>query len=213
MRNKIVVVTGATSGIGEDCALKLAAAGATVILAARTPQKLDDTVAKIRGQGGKAFAYACDISSMADCDRFVKTVLDEHGHVDILINNAGRSIRRSVKFSFDRFHDFERTMQLNYFGALRLIFGFAPTMLERKSRPHHQHLVDRRARQPAALFGLRRVEGRARCLLVVCRARVRRRQRALHHRQHAAGAHADDRARPSCTTPSRRCRRTRPPSW
>jgi NAD(P)-dependent dehydrogenase (short-subunit alcohol dehydrogenase family) len=133
VRNKHVVVTGATSGIGEDSALKLAAAGAIVILAARTPQKLDDTVAKIRDQGGKAFAYACDISDMADCDRFVKTVLDEHRHVDILINNAGRSIRRSVKFSFDRFHDFERTMQLNYFGALRLIFGFAPKMLERKS--------------------------------------------------------------------------------
>ena len=133
VHNKHVVVTGATSGIGEDCALKLAAAGATVILAARTPQKLDDTVAKIKAQGGKAFAYACDISDMADCDRFVRTVLAEHRHVDILINNAGRSIRRSVKFSFDRFHDYERTMQLNYFGALRLIFGFAPKMLERKS--------------------------------------------------------------------------------
>jgi NAD(P)-dependent dehydrogenase (short-subunit alcohol dehydrogenase family) len=133
VRNKIVVVTGASSGIGEDCARKLAAAGATVILAARTPQKLQDTVDKIRGKGGKAFAYACDIADMADCDRFVAKVLAEHRHVDILINNAGRSIRRSVKFSFDRFHDFERTMQLNYFGALRLIFGFAPTMLERKA--------------------------------------------------------------------------------
>ena len=133
VRNKVVVVTGASSGIGEDCALKLAAAGATVILAARTPQKLDDTLAKIEAQGGKAFAYACDIADMSACDRFVEKVLAEHGHVDILINNAGRSIRRSVKFSFDRFHDFERTMQLNYFGALRLIFGFAPKMLERKS--------------------------------------------------------------------------------
>ncbi len=133
VRNKIVVVTGASSGIGEDCALKLAAAGATVILAARTPQKLDDMLAKIEAQGGKAFAYACDIADMSACDRFVKKVLAEHGHVDILINNAGRSIRRSVKFSFDRFHDFERTMQLNYFGALRLIFGFAPKMLERKA--------------------------------------------------------------------------------
>ncbi len=133
VRNKVVVVTGASSGIGEDCALKLAAAGATVILAARTPAKLQATLDKIEAGGGKAFAYACDIADMAACDRFVKTVLDEHRHVDILINNAGRSIRRSVKHSFDRFHDFERTMQLNYFGALRLIFGFAPLMLERKS--------------------------------------------------------------------------------
>lgn len=133
VRNKHVVVTGATSGIGQDCAFKLAAAGATVILAARTPSKLDETVARIRAEGGKAHAYACDIADMADCDRFVQAVLDEHRHVDILINNAGRSIRRSVRASFDRFHDYERTMQLNYFGALRLIFGFAPKMLERRS--------------------------------------------------------------------------------
>jgi NAD(P)-dependent dehydrogenase (short-subunit alcohol dehydrogenase family) len=133
VRNKHVVVTGASSGIGLDCALKLGAAGATVILAARTPSKLQETVERIRADGGKAFAYACDLSDMADCDRFIEKVLQEHRHVDILINNAGRSIRRSVKASFDRFHDFERTMQLNYFGALRLIFGFAPKMLERKS--------------------------------------------------------------------------------
>jgi NAD(P)-dependent dehydrogenase (short-subunit alcohol dehydrogenase family) len=132
VRDKVVVVTGASSGIGEDCALKLAAAGAVVILAARTPQKLKETVARIEQRGGRAFAYACDISDLADCDRFCRTVLEDHGHVDILINNAGRSIRRSVKHSFDRFHDFERTMQLNFFGALRLIFGFAPTMLSRK---------------------------------------------------------------------------------
>jgi NAD(P)-dependent dehydrogenase (short-subunit alcohol dehydrogenase family) len=133
VHNKVVVVTGASSGIGEDCAIKLAAAGAVVILAARTPEKLQESVDKIKAGGGRAFAYACDISSMSDCDRFCQRVLQEHGHVDILINNAGRSIRRSVAHSFDRFHDFERTMQLNFFGALRLIFGFAPTMLQRKS--------------------------------------------------------------------------------
>ena len=133
IRNKVVVVTGATAGIGEDAAIKLAKAGAIVILAARTPEKLDATLAKIKSDGGKAFAYSCDISDLADCDRFVKTVLDKHGHVDVLVNNAGRSIRRSLKYSFERFHDFERTMQLNYFGAVRLIMGFAPLMLERKS--------------------------------------------------------------------------------
>ena len=133
IRNKVVVVTGATAGIGEDAAIKLAKAGGIVILAARTPEKLEATLAKIKSDGGRAFAYSCDISDLADCDRFVKTVLDRHGHVDILVNNAGRSIRRSLKYSFDRFHDFERTMQLNYFGALRLIMGFSPMMLERKS--------------------------------------------------------------------------------
>jgi len=130
---KVVVVTGATSGIGHDCALKLAGAGATVVLAARTPEKLEQTIGEIRAAGGEAFAYPCDIAEMADCDRFVDKVLAEHGRVDILINNAGRSIRRSVQYSFDRFHDFERTMQLNYFGALRLILGFAPGMLEQES--------------------------------------------------------------------------------
>jgi NAD(P)-dependent dehydrogenase (short-subunit alcohol dehydrogenase family) len=132
VRNKVVVVTGASSGIGEDCAIKLAAAGATVVLAARTPETLHAVVSKIQADGGKAFAYACDISNLDACDRFCKVVLEQHGPVDILINNAGRSIRRSVAASFGRFHDFERTMQLNFFGALRLIFGFAPTMLKRK---------------------------------------------------------------------------------
>ncbi|MCG3169799.1 MAG: hypothetical protein CALGDGBN_01322 [Pseudomonadales bacterium] len=129
---KVVVVTGASSGIGRDCALQLAAAGATVILAARGVDKLGETIAAVRARGGAAFSYPCDIADMADCDRFVAEVLRNHGHVDILINNAGRSIRRSVRHSFDRFHDYERTMQLNYFGALRLIMGFAPGMLERR---------------------------------------------------------------------------------
>ena len=132
-RRKVAVVTGASSGIGLDCAHKLADAGAIVVLAARTPEKLGDALAEIRERGGTGFAYPCDLAEMADCDRFVQTVLREHGHVDILINNAGRSIRRSVQYSFDRFHDFERTMQLNYFGALRLILGFAPRMLERRN--------------------------------------------------------------------------------
>ena len=132
VQGKVAVVTGASSGIGLDCAHKLADAGAIVVLAARTPEKLGDALAEIRERGGTGFAYPCDLADMADCDRFVQTVLREHGHVDILINNAGRSIRRSVQYSFDRFHDFERTMQLNYFGALRLILGFAPLMLERR---------------------------------------------------------------------------------
>ncbi|MBK6287808.1 MAG: SDR family oxidoreductase [Pseudomonadales bacterium] len=133
IKGKVVVVTGASSGIGRDCALKLAEAGAIVILAARTPGKLEETIADIRQFGGEGHAYACDIADLADCDRFIDTVLENHGQVDILINNAGRSIRRSVQYSFDRFHDYERTMQLNYFGALRLIMGFAPRMLERSS--------------------------------------------------------------------------------
>src|SRR3546814_6082565 len=86
----------------------------------------------MKAAGGKVFAYTADLSDMADCDRLVKKVLDEHGHVDVLINNAGRSIRRSIEASYDRFHDFERTMQLNYFGSIRLIMGFMPTMTHRR---------------------------------------------------------------------------------
>ena len=78
------------------------------------------------------FAYTADLADMADCDRLVKQVLEAHGHVDVLINNAGRSIRRSIELSYDRFHDFERTMQLNYFGSLRLIMGFMPSMTHRR---------------------------------------------------------------------------------
>lgn len=128
---RVIVVTGATSGIGHDVAAKLAAAGATVILAARTVEKLESTKEELNKLAGEVHAYSCDISDMDSCDAFVSTVLENHGHVDVLINNAGRSIRRSIELSFDRFHDFERTMQLNYFGALRLIMGFAPKMLER----------------------------------------------------------------------------------
>ncbi len=133
VKGKVVVVTGATSGIGKECALRLARADATVILVARTVAKLDETLAEIAADGGAAQAYACDVSRESDCDKLVADVLSDHGRVDILINNAGRSIRRSVRYSYDRFHDFERTMELNYFGALRLILGFLPVMEEQES--------------------------------------------------------------------------------
>tara|TARA_R110002110_G_scaffold330339_1_gene541602 strand:- start:21242 stop:23302 length:2061 start_codon:yes stop_codon:yes gene_type:complete len=130
---KVVVVTGATSGIGKECALRLAQGGATVVLVARTVEKLNETLDEIAAMGGKAQAYSCDVSSMEQCDKLVKDVIADHGQVDVLVNNAGRSIRRSVRYSYDRYHDFERTMQLNYFGALRLILGFLPYMEEQKS--------------------------------------------------------------------------------
>ena len=133
VKNKVVVVTGATSGIGKECALRLARAGATVVLVARTVEKLDETLKDIKKSGGIAQAYSCDVSSAKDCQKLVKGVLKDHGKVDVLINNAGRSIRRSVRHSYDRFHDFERTIDLNYFGALRLILGFLPSMEEAES--------------------------------------------------------------------------------
>jgi NAD(P)-dependent dehydrogenase (short-subunit alcohol dehydrogenase family) len=133
VKGKVVVVTGATSGIGKECALRLAAADATVILVARTVAKLDETMAEIKDAGGTARAISCDVSVEKDTNKLVASVLKDYGRVDILINNAGRSIRRSVRYSYDRFHDFERTMELNYFGSLRLILGFLPAMEQQKS--------------------------------------------------------------------------------
>lgn len=127
-QGKVVVVTGASSGIGRECALRLAQADARVLLVARSLEKLEDTLEEIHAFGGEAQAYTCDVADLRACDDLVRHILDDHDRVDILINNAGRSIRRSVRYSYDRFHDFERTMQLNYFGALRLILGFLPTM-------------------------------------------------------------------------------------
>ena len=131
--DKVVVVTGASSGIGKATAVKLAAAGAKVMLVARGEEKLVETKKEIEAAGGKAWIHTCDVSDMASCDALVAKVLRDHGTCDYLVNNAGRSIRRGIANSFDRFHDFERTMQLNYFGALRLLMGFLPKMLEQKS--------------------------------------------------------------------------------
>ena len=132
VQDKVVVVTGASSGIGRATALKLASAGAKVMLVARGEEKLLDTKKEIAAAGGNSWIYTCDVSDMASCDALVARVLKEHGACDYLINNAGRSIRRGVFNSLDRFHDFERTMQLNYFGALRLIMGFLPAMVANK---------------------------------------------------------------------------------
>jgi NAD(P)-dependent dehydrogenase (short-subunit alcohol dehydrogenase family) len=130
--DKVIVVTGGSSGIGKATAIKLAGAGAKVILVARGEEKLVETKQEIEAAGGKCWMYTADVSDFASCDALVARVLKEHGTCHYLVNNAGRSIRRGVINSLDRFHDFERTMQLNYFGALRLIMGFLPAMLAQR---------------------------------------------------------------------------------
>jgi NAD(P)-dependent dehydrogenase (short-subunit alcohol dehydrogenase family) len=132
VKDRVVVVTGASSGIGKATALKLAAAGAKVVLVARGEEKLVETKQEIDAAGGRSWIYTADVADLASCDALVARVLKEHGGCDYLVNNAGRSIRRGVINSLDRFHDFERTMQLNYFGALRLIMGFLPSMSAKK---------------------------------------------------------------------------------
>ena len=133
VRGRIVMVTGASSGIGKSAAVKIAEAGGIVLLVARTPEKLEETKEAIEEGGGVAHIHRCDLSDMDDIDRMADEVLMQHGRVDVLVNNAGRSIRRSVALSYDRFHDYERTIQLNYFGAVRLILRLLPGMRERKS--------------------------------------------------------------------------------
>jgi NAD(P)-dependent dehydrogenase (short-subunit alcohol dehydrogenase family) len=128
IKGKTVMITGASSGIGRATALRVGAAGGKVILVARGAEKLEQTKIEIADLGGVAFVHRCDLSDMSDIERMAKEVLQEHGRVDVLVNNAGRSIRRSIALSYDRFHDFERTMQLNYFGAVRLILTLLPVM-------------------------------------------------------------------------------------
>jgi NAD(P)-dependent dehydrogenase (short-subunit alcohol dehydrogenase family) len=132
IKGKVILITGASSGIGRATAIKMGAAGAHVVLVARGEEKLAETKKEIDGAGGRCWMYTADISDMASCDALVARVLKEHGTCHFLVNNAGRSIRRGVINSFDRFHDFERTMQLNYFGALRLIMGFLPKMIAQR---------------------------------------------------------------------------------
>ena len=132
VKGKVVLVTGGSSGIGKATARKLAEAGAITVIVARDEEKLAEAKREFEADGLELVAYSADISDYAQCDDFVRQVNEEYGGVDILINNAGRSIRRAIENSFDRFHDFERCMQLNYFAALRLTMGFLPKMIEKK---------------------------------------------------------------------------------
>ena len=126
------MITGASSGIGEALANRLGAAGAKVLLVARSADKLAEMKRGIEARGGAASIYPGDLSDTEDTQRLISEVLADHGQVDILVNNAGISIRRSVKKSYDRVHDFERTLALNFLGAVRLIMGFLPGMQAQK---------------------------------------------------------------------------------
>jgi NAD(P)-dependent dehydrogenase (short-subunit alcohol dehydrogenase family) len=142
---KVVLITGGSSGIGLSAACRFAEAGAVTIIAARGEDKLAEAVGVIKtyvaDKGGKdpqVFAYSVDIANEASCAEFVAKLQAQHGGVDFLINNAGRSIRRAIESSYDRFHDFERTMSLNYFGSLRVTMGLLPGMVAK----HRGHVVN-----------------------------------------------------------------------
>ncbi|HXJ37310.1 MAG TPA: SDR family NAD(P)-dependent oxidoreductase, partial [Candidatus Eisenbacteria bacterium] len=131
VRGKYVLVTGASSGIGRALAIKVAAAGAHAILVARRADQLAEVRTLIERAGGTASAFPTDLTDAASVERLCHDVVARFGGVDVLVNNAGRSIRRSLSLSEDRFHDFERTMEINYFGAVRLLLGLLPAMRKR----------------------------------------------------------------------------------
>ncbi|QWF82091.1 hypothetical protein HUW46_05528 [Amycolatopsis sp. CA-230715] len=127
-----VIITGASSGIGRAAALKVAAAGGVPLLVARRQHELEEVRDEIVAAGGSASVYPADLTDEESVHKTVEKMLAEHGRIDMLVNNAGRSIRRSIKLSYDRFHDYERAMAINYFGAVRLILAVLPHMSERK---------------------------------------------------------------------------------
>ncbi len=135
VNGKTVLITGASSGIGKAAAFKIAKAGGIPLLVARSADKLEETKREIEDlfPAARAYCYTADVSDPDSVDDLCDRVLAEHPAVDVLVNNAGRSIRRSIALSYDRFHDFERTIKLNYLGTIKLIMGLLPHMRERRS--------------------------------------------------------------------------------
>jgi len=128
---KTVMVTGASYGIGEATARKMAAAGATVLVVARSAERLDDLAAAINAGGGRAVAYPTDLTDEAAVSSLTKQITEDHGALDIVVSNAGKSLRRSLHHQYDRPHDFQRTIDINYLGPIWLLLGLLPAMRER----------------------------------------------------------------------------------
>ena len=141
VRGKVVMITGGSSGIGLATAKKVVEAGAVVLIVARDVEKLavaQKEIEECAKNGGRVFTYSADVGEEAACAKFAAEVIEKHGGVDVLINNAGRSIRRAIENSYDRFHDYERTMSVNYFGALRVTMAFLPGM----AKKHKGHVIN-----------------------------------------------------------------------
>ncbi|BBY23516.1 putative Short-chain dehydrogenase/reductase [Mycobacterium stomatepiae] len=129
---KTVLVTGASYGIGEATARKLAAAGATVLVVARSAERLDDLAAAINAGGGHAVAYPTDLTDEAAVHVLTKQITENHGPLDVVVSNAGRSLRRSLHHQYDRPHDFQRTIDINYLGPIWLLLGLLPAMRDNR---------------------------------------------------------------------------------
>jgi NAD(P)-dependent dehydrogenase (short-subunit alcohol dehydrogenase family) len=128
---KTVLVTGASYGIGEATARKMAAAGATVLVVARSAERLEDLAAAINAGGGRAVAYPTDLTDESAVGELTKRITEDHRAVDVVVSNAGKSLRRSLHHQYDRPHDFQRTIDVNYLGPIWLLLGLLPAMRER----------------------------------------------------------------------------------
>jgi len=138
LNNKTIIITGASSGIGEQAAIQLADLGAKVCLVARREEELERVKSTIEQRGGQAWIYPVDITIDEDAKGCIEKILTEHEKIDVLINNAARSIRRPITQALDRLHDYERTMQINYFAAVRLTLALMPHFLTN----HTGHIVN-----------------------------------------------------------------------
>ena len=132
VEGKVLLVTGASYGIGEATARKLGAAGGTVLLTARSRDRLEELASDISEMGGEAHVEVADLGDPDSVEAMATGVLERYGQVDVLVNNAGKSIRRSIELSYDRFHDFQRTIDINYLGPVRLVLALLPAMRERR---------------------------------------------------------------------------------
>ena len=192
---RVVLVTGASYGIGEATARRLGRAGATVLLVARTAERLEEVAGEIRAAGGNADVYVVNLADPDAVEGLVRTVLEEHGRVDVLVSNAGRSIRRSIADSYQRFHDIERTNAINYLGPAKLVLELLPSMRDRGSG----HIVNvstagvrtpPMARWSAYLASKSAFDVWLRCV----RAGGPQRRGDRVDGLHGSGAHADERA-------------------
>jgi NAD(P)-dependent dehydrogenase (short-subunit alcohol dehydrogenase family) len=130
VRGRVVVISGASYGIGEATARRVARCGGIVVMLARSAERLAEVTAEIRADGGDAHAYPLDLTDPAAVEKVAATILREHGQVDVLVNNAGKSIRRSIELSQRRLKDFERTIRINYLGPVSLTLALLPSMRE-----------------------------------------------------------------------------------
>jgi len=132
LKGKNVLITGASFGIGEQLAYMLADTGAHLILVARTEEKLVQVKKEVALRGGRATVVAADLAKEESVADLITALNDIPGGIDIVINNAGKSIRRSLYESLDRLHDFKRSMAINYFGPVQLLLALIPTLKRNK---------------------------------------------------------------------------------